>query len=285
MAKKQGLIYVLQSESLPHNICKIGQTINWIGENSGGTSHRKVVLQTSLPHEIYPVALFVVSNMDSSEGFLQNVFSLNNLQYGGGTEWFFIPQDYLKIIIEYYDIDCLSEFKKVESDKKADWLKSRIAERQVDKNFKVLETEFKRLISRKIFYLKYGEVYCQGVFEDDKFIVLKGSIIASKPLEENRTPKADLKQERNFQNIIESWKEIKRYCKKNSLGLYVLTEDIDVSNFDKITSSMRTQGLVRSNLDWTRAWKFLNFTLKELKEAGKIEYPNAGKEGPYRWLK
>ena len=33
MAKKQGLIYVLQSESLPHNICKIGQTINWIGEN------------------------------------------------------------------------------------------------------------------------------------------------------------------------------------------------------------------------------------------------------------
>lgn len=94
MAKGPGLIYILQSDSLPHNICKIGQTKNWIGENSSGTSHRKVVLQTSLPHEIYPVALFVVSDMDSSEEFLQNSFSIINLQYCGGTEWFFTPQDY-----------------------------------------------------------------------------------------------------------------------------------------------------------------------------------------------
>ena len=283
--KKPGLIYVLQSYSLPHNICKIGQTKNWIGENSLGTSHRKVVLQTSLPHEIYPVAFFVVSDMDSAEGFLQNAFSINNLQYGGGTEWFFIPQDYLRIIIDHTDINCVGEFSQIANDKKAEWLRAKIAEREVDKGFSLLKSEISKLMNRKLFYLKRGPIFCQGVFEDGKFIVLKGSTIASEPLDPKRIPKPDKGQEANHRNIIESWKSIIKFCKKNSHGLYILDEDIDISNIGKKTSSMQTQGLIRNSADWTQSWKFSGMTLKELKQIGTIDYPEAGKEGVYCWLK
>ena len=285
MSKTPGLIYVLQSDSLPHNICKIGQTKNWIGENSTGTSHRKVVLQTSLPHEIYPIAFFVVSDMDSSEGFLQNAFGINNLQYGGGTEWFFIPQDYLQVIIDHSDIDCIGEFIKVNSDEKSKWLKAKISECGIDKGFNILKTDINKLMQRKLIYIKRGDIFCQGVFEDDMFIVLKGSIIASKPLNPNRKPKENKGQERNYNNIIEAWKSIKKLCKKNSRGLYVLEKDLDISNLGKKTTSILTQGLLRNNEDWTRTWKVYGFTLKELKEMGRIDYPDSRKEGPYRWLK
>ena len=286
MSNKPGLIYVLESDSLPHNICKIGQTKNWIGENSSGTSHRKVVLQTSLPHEIYPVAFFVVSDMDASEGFLQSVFSIYNLQYGGGTEWFFIPQDYLKLIINHSDINCVGELSNVESDKKAEWLKARISECQTNKNFELLKNEINKLRDRKLLYLKSGDVFCQGIFEDGKFIVLKGSTIASEAIDLGKYHKSSEIQKDNLLKINNTWKRVKKLCKKNKIGQFVLDEDLDISNTDSDTSSMWTQGIVGSPVSWVEKWKFADFPLKKLKEENKIDYPERGKvDKKYIWLK
>jgi len=193
MSKQPGWIYVLETSSLPHGIYKIGHTKNWIGKNINGTSRRKGVLQTALPHEIHPIALFLVSNMDDAEGFLQNMYSQNNLQYdGGGTEWFFLPQNHIDIISKYSDVLCDGEegLNNIsEQERKVKFLQKRKEESKENQQFDLLKIKLFNLNTRKHLYLKHGAAFCQGVFEDGKFIVLKGSIISDHGIDISRHTK------------------------------------------------------------------------------------------------
>jgi hypothetical protein len=289
MIKSKGWLYVLKSESIPHNIFKIGQTRNWIGENSEGTSHRKVVLQTSLPHYIYPIALYLVSNMDKAEGFLQNVYSENNLQFGGGTEWYFIPQNHLDLIEKYADVDFKSEerlknFSNVKE--QALWLRKHQEKCVVDENFNKLKNAISNLTNRKKLYLKRGQAFCQGVFEDGKFLVLRGSIVADNGIDISKYVKSYNRNPTNINEINYTWKQIIKLCDLDKDGRYILKKDLDISNSGDRNSSMWTQGLLGAPVNWIDEWKYNDFTIRKLRNEKKMDFPSQGKsDKKYRWLR
>jgi len=75
-------------------------------------------------------------------------------------------------------------------------------------------------------------------------------------------------------------------CKVDSLGRYVLKDDLDISNGSGHNTSMWTQGLAGSSVNWVLAWKYADYSLKQLQQDKKLDFPLEGKtDKPYKWLK